>query len=188
MVALGAGAALLGVWVFRQPEPRPVLPLSHDLEIIQAINRVRGKVDDLEKLVEQQGRPHGEPSAGQSPVEKRAPAEVLARLEAIEASLTKLAERKDGPADREHGAPPQQKAKDQALVVQVASKGTKDPGANTREYWGWSPREVQQAFGKPDSTKWSSDPGYQDWFYFSPDGNLALHVRFEAGIVIGVWP
>jgi len=112
-------------------------------------------------------------------------AEIQTRLTAIEAALSRPAGRDDAGLAR---SKPQPKAKNQDLVVELYSKGQKEPGANATHYFGWTPEEIHQTLGKPDGTQFDTKKGYQDWFYVMPGEQSSLQVRFEAGIVIGVWP
>jgi hypothetical protein len=203
-LALGAAIASLFWWIER---PRAAYDISvRDVRNVQeSLLDLRDRVMTLAKDVQSQGRAQPEvagPASRPGSLDPRSAPdglpndEIAARLASIEATLAKLAQQqsaapapvreKPGPVERPALPPP--KTKDQSLVDDLLAKGAKEPGANTRTYFGLTPREIHQTFGMPDHTKWDTAAGHHDWFYSSENGSTALQVRFEGGIVIGLWP
>jgi hypothetical protein len=192
-LVIGAALATIGWWwafgefdwsAWQAADPRrPRTDSSTELAAI------RDRLDQISRKVAERPEPvrvveSATPAAPGAP--DPALAEIQARLTAIEAALSRPAGRDD--ARLAHPKPPEPKAKDQDLVVELYSKGEKEPGANAKQYWGWAPQEIHQALGKPDGTQFDPKTGRQDWFYVMPGEHAALQVRFEAGFVIGVWP
>ena len=73
-------------------------------------------------------------------------------------------------------------------MVEALSKGEKEPGANAKHYFGWTPQEIHQTLGKPDWTSSTPKTGQPGLVLRDARRSVSLQVRFEAGIVIGVWP
>jgi hypothetical protein len=123
-----------------------------------------------------------------TPAEAKSGADVVTRLAAIEASLARLLDRREaGPAaGRPEG--PSARAKDLDLVLRTAARGHQEGNANTRDYFGWSYREVYDKFGKPDGTRWSGEHGDLFWYYFGTEEKSVMHFVFTGGIVTSVWP
>lgn len=198
-IALGAGGASIIWWVAR-PSDESLMSIREVRKIERLVIDVQDSVAKLTKEVQRQER--SAPSSLPAPlnprslVERESNDQIVARLTAIEASLARIAEQQSSapapsrvkPVQFEPPVLPPPKAKDQTLVNDLLAKGAKEPGANTKTYFGLTPREIQQTFGKPDHTKWQTDAGHHDWFYYDANGATALQVRFEGGVVVGVYP
>ena len=73
-------------------------------------------------------------------------------------------------------------------MLQAAARGHRENGANARDYFGWSYREVYDKFGKPDGTRWKADSGEFFWYYFGTEEKAVIQFVFTGGIVTSVWP
>ncbi len=186
---LGAAIASCAWCLFRNPPPQTIAEAIPATPDTRALDALQGKLDEVARMISQDAALFA-PVASRVPDEPDRVADVLARLTAIEAALTNLRRQVDdlSSAGLSSRVPPKEKDKD--LVDRVASKGKGAPGENARDYWGWSPRDVYQTFGKPDATLLVLEGGsWIDWSYWNAEkSGTTLRFRFESGVVIGVWP